>query len=63
MEIIMVGASIQVGTDPNGGKAVIAQDPSGIRVIMPLTADAARSLAGALSGGIYLAASNEVPGR
>lgn len=50
----MVGADIQVGTAPNGDKAVIVVDPSGIKVIIPMTDEGARAAAQALTGGIAI---------
>jgi len=46
-------AEIKIGTNPNGGKAIIADEiMSGIRVLIPLTDEGAKSVADALYGGI-----------
>jgi hypothetical protein len=60
MEITMVGANIKIGTNANGDRAVVADDEkSGIRVIIPLTAEGARIVAEALNNVIVIA--KEIP--
>jgi len=61
MEIYMVEAEINVGTAPNGDKAIIAVDPSGIRVVLPMSDDGARAVAKALTGGITVVPKLELP--
>lgn len=53
IEIIMNQAEIKIGTNPNGGKAIVAEEiTNGIRVLIPLTDEGAKAVADALYGAI-----------
>jgi len=53
IEIGMAQAKINIGTSPDGGKVIMAEDiQSGIRMILPLTAEGAKAIADALYGSV-----------
>ena len=55
MDLILATALINVGTGPDGSKAIIAADTqSGLRVIIPLDENGAKAVAAALSTGLVI---------
>ena len=56
MEIVLMGAQVQIGTAPNGHKVLQFRDrQSGIVVTVPIDPEAARTIGAALSSSVYVA--------